>query len=140
MATQPESFKLHVEVMATQKQAGTTDCGLYAIAICTSLALNQNPCLQVFSQEDMQSHLIECLSKKNMQPFPLKQTRRIRQFVSRTIVIYMPRVQECRKLESEDMVQCDNCENWWHDSCLTTSYNTNPWYCPQCQCTVTGTD
>ena len=65
-----ESFKLHVEVMATQKQAGATDSGLYAIAICTSLVFNQNPCLKVFSQEDMQSHLIECLSKKNMQMFP----------------------------------------------------------------------
>ena len=86
--------------MATQKQAGATDCGLYAIAICTSLAFNQNPCLQVFSQDNMRSHLIECLLKKNIQLFPLKQTRRIRQFVSRTIVIYiyMPRLQEHRKI------------------------------------------
>ncbi len=30
------SFQLRVESMATQKQAGVTDCGLYAIAICTS--------------------------------------------------------------------------------------------------------
>ena len=84
-----KSFKLHVEVMAKQKQAGATDCGLYAIAICTSLEFNQNLCLQIFSQEDMRSHLIECLSKKNMQPFPLKQTRTIKQFVSRTIDIYI---------------------------------------------------
>ncbi len=53
-----KSFQLRVESMATQKQAGVTDCGLYAIAICTSLAFQQNPCLQVFVQEDMRSHLI----------------------------------------------------------------------------------
>ncbi len=128
----PESFKLQLDIMATPKQSGTTDCGVYAIAVSTSLAFHQNPCLQVYNQADMRSHLIECLAKQKMIPFPIKQKRRINVLVKSTLVIYV--CPACRKAEdpnSEEMVGCDKCSNWWHDSCLTSAYNIQPWYC-QC--------
>ena len=43
-----QSFKIKV---ATQK--GSTDCGLYAIVMMTSLAYNENPVTIIYNQQDM---------------------------------------------------------------------------------------
>lgn len=75
---QPKSFQLQVNLMAVSKLSGSIDCGLYAIAIATALAFGQNPCLHVYHQEDMRSHLQECLVNRKMSPFPTKNKRRVK--------------------------------------------------------------
>ena len=63
----------------TPKQTGTTDCGLYAIAIATSIAsiaYNIDPETQVFQQDEMRHHFIHCIENKRMESFLVKQTKR----------------------------------------------------------------
>ncbi len=135
----PEFFKLHVSIMATAKQSGSTDCGLYAIAILTALAYSMDPSNLIFHQEDMRTHLVNCLKTKRMIPFPTMKTRRLKNIVIKNVTIYV--CPTCKKLEndnSEQMLGCDRCDNWYHDSCITaqtdtvTGKNEDEWFCTNC--------
>ena len=41
-------FKITVNIMSIGKQTGSTDCGLYAVAIATSIAYNIDPGTIIF--------------------------------------------------------------------------------------------
>jgi len=51
-----------------QKQKGDKDCGVFCIAIATSLLHNQSP--GPFTQSLLRPHLIYCIENKSMIPFP----------------------------------------------------------------------
>ena len=68
------SFK--IEVMNISKQSGAVDCGLYAIAVLTSLAFGQDPTTLVYDQEAMRPHLITSFETKKIVPFPVLKHRR----------------------------------------------------------------
>ena len=51
-----------------QKQKGDKDCGVFCIAIATSLLHNQAP--GPFTQPLLRPHLIYCIENKSMIPFP----------------------------------------------------------------------
>ena len=133
---QPKSSQLHVKIMVAPIQSGSTDCGLFAIAISTALAFGQNPSLEMYHQEDMRPHLQQCFVNQLMNPFPTKSTRRVDSFIKETVTIYVCPV--CRMLEndnSKNMFGCDHCDNWYHDSCITSPpdiYNKRKWYCSDC--------
>ena len=65
---------LHVDIVKMQKQEGTHDCGLFAIAVATSEAFNScnNPqgSLRIFEQDCMRAHLIHCFEKGELSMFP----------------------------------------------------------------------
>ena len=50
------------------KQAGTTDCGVFAIATATSLLHGMNP--SEYTQSLIRSHLIQCFETLDLTPFP----------------------------------------------------------------------
>ena len=65
--------KIKCVVPRSQKQGGTKDCGLYAIATCTYLAFGKDPeslPSHCFEQQLLRSHLIFCLELKDMREFP----------------------------------------------------------------------
>ena len=43
-----------------QKQVGAVDCGLFALALATSIAFGDDPSMRRYSQEKMRSHLLTC--------------------------------------------------------------------------------
>ena len=53
-----------------QKQEGSTDCGLFAIAVMASLAHREDPSVIKYDQNKMREHLLECFSSKLIMPFP----------------------------------------------------------------------
>ena len=53
-----------------QKQKGSTDCGLFAIAVMTSLAHKEDPSTTKYNQNKMRQHLLDCFSNKFLMPFP----------------------------------------------------------------------
>ena len=57
-----------VEMGECPKQKGYTDCGIYAIAICVSLASKQQP--GPFMQGKMREHLVSCLENLFFSVFP----------------------------------------------------------------------
>ena len=54
------------------------DCGLYTIAFITSIAfgLYIDPSLSAYKQNAMRNHLLTCLERINMSPFPITGQRR----------------------------------------------------------------
>ena len=53
-----------------QKQAGTTDCGVFSIAHAVALVHGKNPGKLKFHQDKMRSHLVDCFQNQIMVPFP----------------------------------------------------------------------
>jgi hypothetical protein len=58
-----------VKSIVTQKQFGSTDCGLFAIANMFSLNEGMDPCRILFQQNLMRPHLIQCLEEKSVVMF-----------------------------------------------------------------------
>jgi len=53
------------------KQKGGADCGLFAIAIATTLALRLDPAEITFLQSILREHLVHCLENGNFSMFPI---------------------------------------------------------------------
>ena len=59
-----------VRFIDVEQQTNNSDCGVYAIAYATSLCFSEDiNCIQ-FCVSKMRSHLISCLEKGQMSPFP----------------------------------------------------------------------
>ena len=61
--------KITMNLMQKQS-AGSNNCGLFAVATCMALLLNQNPSEIVFDEEKMRDHLFGCFERKTMTEFP----------------------------------------------------------------------
>lgn len=72
---QNSCFKISLNCIPIHKQAGYIDCGLYAIALATSIAHGVDPETQVYRQDEMRQHLLICLEKKQMTVFPVMRTK-----------------------------------------------------------------
>ena len=59
-----------VKLLNIQKQQGFKDCGLFAIANATSICYGDDPTALVYEQHEMRQHLLNCLEKEEMTPFP----------------------------------------------------------------------
>ena len=65
--TGPEATFVYEKV---QKQLGSSDCGLFALAFATDLCHGLDPAKQSYNQEMMCRHFVSCLEKGKMTPFP----------------------------------------------------------------------
>ena len=82
--SQLPSIKIKVANVALQK--GSSDCGLYAIAMITSLANNDNPINMLYNQQELRLHLAECFEKGVLEPFPVSKKRRMTKRFSKEII------------------------------------------------------
>ena len=60
-----------VRSIPISKQMGGQDCGIFAIAIATTLAFGKDPAPMKFKQSGLRSHLVDCIDAMKMSPFPL---------------------------------------------------------------------
>ena len=60
---------LQINMANMMQQVGGADCGISAAAALTSLAHGDKGTYN-FNQEDMRAHLIECIEKCKLIPFP----------------------------------------------------------------------
>ena len=58
-------------VIHPQKQNGGSDCGVYAIAFATSIAISHKVDMK-FDQARMRAHLVSCIEKRELLLFPSK--------------------------------------------------------------------
>ena len=127
--------QLTVHIMNIAKQSGATDCGLYAVAIMSSLALGKDPCSTVFKKEDLRTHLQSIIEKEQITEFPYTQRRKVKSRILRTEVfdVYC----NCRMPDNgSKMVCCDNCNKWFHGTCVEYTDNRKNWYCTECSGTT----
>lgn len=53
------------------KQAGSNDCGVFAIATATSLTYGIDPNQICYQQQSLRSHLLDCFENLFVKPFPI---------------------------------------------------------------------
>ena len=126
---------IRVEIASVQQQEGVHECGLFAIAFAVAVCFDRKPESLYFNQKLMRKHLIKCLNNELFELFPFKTTaeniprptpslRSIKLFC----VCNMP---ECY---DKMMIQCDNCNDWFHCSCvLPNSTIPDVWMCSICR-------
>jgi len=137
MATEKQNLIL--EFMDVAMQSGSYDCGLFAIAFATALALGEKPELFSFEQSKMRTHLRQCLEKGEMEMFPVSRKRRMKKSLVKSteeIPVYC----KCRmpELPGDHMIECTACKEWYHlDTCVFVSPSARvdksaPWLCYRC--------
>jgi hypothetical protein len=126
-------FNITVNIISIGKQSGSTECGLYAIAIATSLANNIDPVTILFRQEEMRAHYVQCLEQGKLEPFPVAKARRS----PKNPVIEKLQIYSCptcyRGDDGSSMVQCDGCDLWYHAACVESFNSEETWYGSCCQ-------
>ena len=121
-----------------QKQKGSNDCALFAIAFATTLCNGKNPTTTQYDQRAMRSHLVSCLEALEMKEFPTTKKRVplvIVPVASRTVPIYCT----CRlPNDNTKYVLCDGkCSEWYHPDCAnipdSVINNNKRWMCFECR-------
>lgn len=134
-----EGEKFSVRIVDVQHQSGRDDCALFAIAFAYALCTGKDPHLLSLNQKQMRPHLQLCLERGVISMFPEDEPRSkhvSRMKMSRNVFVYC----SCRLLwdKSDKMVQCSNCREWFHQSCLNIPNTvfvdpTYIWSCDQCE-------
>ena len=133
--------EIQVHIMDVQMQAGTCDCGLFAVASATALLSGVHPGECTFNQSQMRKHLYTCLNEGNITPFPLLRRRRGGKKIkySEKFSVYC----DCRMPEclGREMVECSACLEWFHIECMQDSVPIDAlqdvdveWLCHHCLC------
>ena len=137
----PATDVFRFDVLNIMPQHNSYDCGLFAIANATALLHGTNPVRCVWDTSIMRRHLVKCLEKKIMEPFPVLRERRV-PFGSAVKHSEEEAIHcLCRmpyEKSSVDMIQCSLCKIWYHSSCINIAsvddYKTKRWFCVKCDC------
>lgn len=135
--------ELVIDIVGVQKQIGEDDCGLFAISMAFDLCCGIDPFTQMVNQAEMRQHLMLCFEMEALSPFPKlprkKTTKMKRVIKSVSFKIYCI----CRGPEYGLMVQCDQCQEWFHAVCTNIPNNVLlninlPWLCSSCKFSCTN--
>ena len=130
--------EVKVNIMNMQVQAGTCDCGLFAIATATSLLNSTNPGAITYSLRWNVIYMTPPAGGR-FAPFLVLKTRRSSSKIkySKSFPVYCI----CRLIESADhgMVECSKCFDWFYADCLEEAVpqdaledNKVDLYCSRC--------
>ena len=108
---QPQLILKFVNVMV---QAHSNDCGLFAIAFATALALGGKPELFLFDQPKMRVHLQMCLERGKMEMFPVIRQGRVKNSTVKATEA-VPVYCKCRmpEMPGEHLIECTKCKEWY---------------------------
>lgn len=117
-----------------QRQRGSNDCSLFALAFATSLCNGTCPTAMSYTQKSMRTHLLDCLVNHKMSVFPGR-TRQPR--VNEISVVHVYLVCKCRLPEEGNMAQCNLCNERFHQTCESISDEVwmdsgDKWLCTAC--------
>ena len=100
-----------------QEQANGVDCGVFAIAYAVSLSLGENSRLCSYNVPLMRQHLVNCLEKEMIYPFP-KQGSTKRVLKCKKIQLLPSIYSSCRSVRQYEkknpMIECMRCYEWFH--------------------------
>ena len=84
-----------VNLPTVQQQTNSIDCGVFAIAYATEFCFNQYTGGNglTFNTSVMRDHLLQCLSNKQLQPFPKVQPKNTLKLHKNTSVYISERLQ-----------------------------------------------
>ena len=82
---------IDIHYIDVQKQANTSDCGLFSIVFATALTFGQDPATIFFDQEKMKQYVINCFEIGHMSLFPTDSHRNPQQHTTETLyLLYLP--------------------------------------------------
>ncbi len=134
---QTKSKKLTFDLANVQYQSGTNDCGLFALAFCTTKCFGGNPVNILYDQTKMRAHFKSCVEYGVMSPFPQQSRgRRVKTKVrfSEDVLIHCL----CRLPMDLPMIQCMTCLEWFHCTCIRMNdrqlmkLKEQDFFCGQC--------
>ena len=59
-----------INMVTMQYQKGNKDCGLFSIAVMTSLGFGEDPSTVNYDQDNLRRHLVDCITKGELSSFP----------------------------------------------------------------------
>ena len=135
LAAKGESIKL--SFVNVQKQSGGCDCGLFALAFATALVNGTNPGTCFFNQGRMRRHLYQCLTQGKMEQFPMLKSNGAEAKINSEDIIKVYCSCRMPEVDGIDMVQCNQCQEWFHLGCVAVldeamSDSATEWFCPTC--------
>ena len=129
--------ELLLNTATVQQQKNGVDCGPFATAFATSLAFEIDPSTVTFDVDALRPHLVQCLEKGQMEPFPTIFSKRSIRAKKQGHVVEL--FCSYRKPDEQNtrMVQCDICEEWFHKRCekvpgIIFKNKTKEWTCRYC--------
>ena len=122
--------QIELKIQNVQYQNECTDCGIFAVAFATDLAHGCNPSIRLYKQDLLRSHFLKCLSQKSMTPFPSK-AKKFGPPKTEHIEVFC--TMSCRLPANESMVQCIECKEQYHTSCIDiNAILPSGWKCNVC--------
>ena len=126
--------QIEIKIIDVQRQKGTCDCGLFAVAFSTALANGIQPERLEFEQDRMRKHLYSCFNQDALCMFPASRREPQATVQSTDIIeIYCT----CRMPEMPPMVECFHCSEWYHTDCvhvpkIALDDTSVEWFCCNC--------
>lgn len=59
-----------IQIMNVQRQRGSLDCGVFALALITAVCFGLDPVSMFFDQKEMRKHLLKSIVRQEITPFP----------------------------------------------------------------------
>ena len=122
---------LAVHIPQVQRQCGSNDCGVFAIAFALHAALGHCVGDITFDQSKMRNHLLQCFKTRKLTPFPTvdkKARKRAESYFEVKVDVFCT----CMMPDTYgDMVQCGTCQRWYHLKCanLLRFPSEDEWWC-----------
>ena len=115
--------KLKVNVVPIQQQRGGANCGVFAAAVCLSVATGEDPANIRWRQAHMRMHLKQCIESENVTPFPTirkpnRTTCQEPESLMTSFFIELWCVCKLPQYAFQHMVECSKCERWFHKPCV----------------------
>ena len=85
---QSKEKEITIEFVDVQEQTGSVDCGLFALAFITSVCHGLDPATQCYNQKAMTRHLMTCIEKAQMTPFPATNGRKPKKPQKESLPVY----------------------------------------------------
>ena len=131
-----QNDSLMLTAIPVQQQSGGVDCGLYSTAFAYHAAMGHDLGKLAFEKGRMRQHLLHCLEKQLLTPFPPSplSTAQVKRSPKKQLTINLYCICEMPESYDSEMVQCDKCQKWFHFKCigLKNTTITDPWFCAYC--------
>ena len=131
---------VNFQIVNVAGQTNTNDCGVFALAYATELALGAaDPAMCDWVVEKMRQHLLLCLERGRMEPFPMLLKKRHIPLGCRVRRCVREKVHCLCRLPNDPekaMIQCVNCKQSYHGDCIGIALDTvniKLWTCTTCK-------
>ena len=116
---------IQVDVVHTQQQVGSSDCGLFAIANVMALASGIDIERVTFRQTKMRSHFLQCLQEQRLTMFPHKVSDSSNSRLRRKVFVITMNCHCNAFLPNSNLIKCSECNKLLHLQCLTHSHQNS---------------